>query len=113
VELKMERNSYDSYEMIVLDGRIDQNESEELEAILNECLDDDRVKICIDMIDVKHICSSALGVLVAIKRKIKDRDGDIKLIIASDNLIKLFQTTMLDKVFEIFESRRECMSTFD
>ena len=109
----MERNSYDNYEMVVLDGRIDQNESEELEIILNECLDDGRVKICIDMIDVKHICSSALGVLVAIKRKIKDNEGDIKLVIGSDNLIKLFETTMLNKVFEIYESRRECLSNFD
>ncbi len=65
------------------------------------------------MINVKHICSSALGVLVAVKRKIKDKDGDIKLVIVNDNLLKLFQTTMLDKVFEIFESQRECMNAFD
>jgi anti-anti-sigma factor len=65
------------------------------------------------MIDVKHICSSALGVLVAIKRKIKDNEGDIKLVIGSDNLIKLFETTMLNKVFEIYESRRECLTNFD
>jgi anti-sigma B factor antagonist len=62
---------------------------------------------------VKHLCSSALGVLVAVKRKIKDQDGDIKLVIVSDSLLKLFQTTMLDKVFEIFESQRECVAAFD
>ena len=109
----MERISHDNYEMIVLEGRVDQNESEEFESLLNDCLDDEKYNICIDMIDVKHICSSALGVLVAVKRKIKDNQGDIKLIISSDNLLKLFETTMLDKVFEIFESRRECLSTFD
>jgi anti-anti-sigma factor len=65
------------------------------------------------MIDVKHICSSALGVLVAVKRRIKDHEGDIKLVIINDNLLKLFQTTMLDKVFEIYDSRRECLGTFD
>jgi len=109
----MERISHDNYDIIVLEGRVDQNESEELESLLNDCLDEGKYYICIDMIDVKHICSSALGVLVAIKRKIKDNQGDIKLIISSDNLLKLFETTMLDKVFEIFESRRECLSTFD
>ncbi len=108
----MERTSHDNYELIVLDGRIDQADSEELEAVLTECIEDGKMDICIDLIDVKHICSSALGVLVAIKRKIKDQEGEIKLIIANDNLIKLFETTMLDKVFEIFESRRECVATF-
>ncbi|MCP4138343.1 MAG: STAS domain-containing protein [bacterium] len=109
----MKRISEDNYEMIVLEGRIDQEGSEELEAELQKCLDDNKLHICIDMINVKHICSSALGVLVAIKRKIKDNEGDIKLIVVNDNLMKLFQTTMLDKVFEIFESKRECIATFD
>jgi len=109
----MERISHDNYELIILEGRIDQAESEELESILSDCVEDGKINICIDMIEVKHICSSALGVLVAIKRKIKDNEGDIKLVIGSDNLIKLFETTMLNKVFEIYESRRECLSNFD
>lgn len=109
----MKRISEDSYELIVLDGRIDQEGSEELEAVLQECLDNKKFNICIDMIEVKHICSSALGVLVAIKRKINDNEGDIKLVMVNDNLIRLFETTMLDKVFEIFESQRECLTTFD
>jgi anti-anti-sigma factor len=111
--VSMERISQDNYEVIILQGRVDQTESEELEAVLNDCVEEDKINICIDMIDVKHICSSALGVLVAIKRKIKDNEGDIKLVISSDNLLKLFETTMLNKVFEIYESRRECLSNFD
>ena len=109
----MKRESHDTVEIITLEGRIDQDGSEELEALLQECLDDDKLNICIDMINVKHICSSALGALVAIKRKIKDNEGDIKLVIVNENLLRLFQTTMLDKVFEIFDSRRECLTTFD
>jgi anti-anti-sigma factor len=109
----MKKISEDNVEIIVLDGRIDQEASEELETALEDYISQDRTNICIDMINVKHICSSALGVLVAIKRKIKDKDGDIKLVIANDNLMKLFQTTMLDKVFEIYESQRECLAAFD
>jgi len=109
----MKRISEDNVEIIVLNGRIDQEGSEELETALQDCLNRKRFNICIDLINVKHICSSALGVLVAIKRKIRDNEGDIKLIIVNDSLLKLFETTMLDKVFEIFESQRECLSTFD
>ena len=109
----MKRVSEDNLEIITLDGRIDQEASEELEMVLEECLKSGVYNICIDMINVKHICSSALGVLVAVKRKIKDKDGDIKLVIANENLMKLFQTTMLDKVFEIYDSQRECLAAFD
>ncbi len=109
----MKRKYEDNIEIITLDGRIDQEASEELETVLKDCLDKNRLNICIDMMNVKHICSSALGVLVAVKRMIKDNEGDIKLVIVNDNLLRLFETTMLDKVFEIFESQRECLATFD
>jgi anti-sigma B factor antagonist len=111
--MDMKKKSTDNVEILILDGRIDQEGSEELEGVLQDCLDKGKNNICIDMVDVKHICSSALGVLVAIKRRIKDNEGDIKLVIVNDNLLRLFETTMLDKVFEIFESQRECLSTFD
>ena len=109
----MKREVYENVEIIVLDGRIDQDGSEELETHLQSCLNEGKCNICIDMLNVKHICSSALGVLVAIKRKLRDEDGDMKLIILNENLMRLFQTTMLDKVFEIYDSRRECLNTFD
>lgn len=102
----------DDLAIITLDGRIDQEMSEELENAIQKLIDDGYSNLCMDMTDVKHVCSSALGVIVAFKRKIKS-DGDIKLVITNDNLLKLFQTTMLDKVFEIFESKRECLNAFD
>ncbi|MDY6968198.1 MAG: STAS domain-containing protein [Spirochaetota bacterium] len=109
----MKRISEDEYDLIILDGRIDQEVTEELEALLEDSYENEKYMICIDMINVKHICSSALGVLVAVKRKIIDEEGDIKLVINDPNLLKIFQTTMLDKVFEIYESTRECINTFD
>jgi anti-anti-sigma factor len=109
----MKRITEENIEVIILDGRVDQEMSEELESVLEEYLENGKINICIDMINVKHVCSSALGVLVAVKRKIKDKNGDIKLVISNENLMKLFQTTMLDKVFEIYDSQRECLSAFD
>ncbi len=105
--------SNDNVDIVVLDGRVDEKASEDLETALQGLLGKKKYNICIDLINVKHICSLALGVLVAIKRKLKDNDGDIKLVLTNENLIKLFQTTMLDKVFEIFESQRECVNSFD
>ena len=77
----MKISSQDDVDVIILDGRIDQQASEELETALQGLLSKKRYNICLDMINVKHLCSSALGVLVAVKRKIKDQDGDIKLVI--------------------------------
>ena len=109
----MKRETYENIEIISLEARIDQDGSEELETLLQTCYEEGKYNICIDLTNVKHMCSSALGSLVRIKSKLNDKDGDMKIIISNENLMRLFQTTMLDKVFEIYESRRECLSIFD
>ena len=109
----MKRSSVNNVEVIALDGRIDQEELEDLQAVLDDCLDNELFNVCLDMINVKFICSRALGLLNKKKQEFKNNDGDIKLVIVDDVLLKPFQITMLDTIFEIFESRRECINAFD
>lgn len=109
----MKRLSNNNVEIIQLDGRIDQEALEELQTALEDCLSKKQYNVCIDMINVNFICSRALGLLNKMKQEYKTHDGDIKLVIVDENLLKPFQITMLDTVFEIFESRRECVNTFD
>ena len=109
----MKRTSINNVEIIQLDGRIDQEALEELQTALEDCLDKEQYNVCIDMINVSFICSRALGLLNKMKQEFKAMDGDIKLVIIDEALLKPFQITMLDTVFEIFESRRECLNTFD
>ena len=49
----MKRQREDNLDIIILDGRIDQDMSEELESMLEESVKDNVKNICIDMIDVK------------------------------------------------------------
>ena len=109
----MKRLTDDNVEVIDLQGRIDQEELEELQVVLEDCLANKNYNVCLDMINVKFICSRALGLLNKMKQEFKKNDGDIKLIIVDENLLKPFQITMLDTIFEIFESRRECLNAFD
>jgi anti-sigma B factor antagonist len=108
----MKRSSINNVEVIALDGRIDQEELEDLQAVLDDCLDKKLYNVCLDMTDVKRISSRTLGLLNKMKQEFKKSDGDIKLVIVDEVLLKPFQITMLDTVFEIFESRRECVNAF-
>ncbi|MBN2041409.1 MAG: STAS domain-containing protein [Spirochaetes bacterium] len=108
----MKRSSVNNVEVITLDGRIDQEEVEELETLLDDCLSDKLYNVCLDMINVKFISSRALGLLNKKKQEFKKHEGDIKLVIVDEVLLKPFQITMLDTIFEIFESRRECVNAF-
>ena len=65
------------------------------------------------MVNVKFICSRALGLLNKKKQEFKKKDGDIKLVIVDEVLLKPFQITMLDTIFEDSRSRsRMCKQFF-
>ncbi|MFH0977220.1 MAG: STAS domain-containing protein [Spirochaetota bacterium] len=108
----MKRSSVNNVEVVVLDGRIDQEELEELQEVLDDCLKEGLYNVCLDMVNVKFICSRALGLLNKKKQEYKKKDGDIKLVIVDEVILKPFQITMLDTIFEIFESKRECVNAF-
>jgi anti-sigma B factor antagonist len=108
----MKRSTVNNVEVVVIEGRIDQEELEELQTVLDECLNEGLYNVCLDMINTKFICSRALGLLNKKKQEFKKKDGDIKLVIVDEVLLKPFQITMLDTIFEIFESRRECVNAF-
>ena len=108
----MKRSSVNNVEVVTLDGRIDQEELEELQGVLDDCLENEMFNVCLDMINVKFICSRALGLLNKKKQDFKKNEGDIKLVIVDEVLLKPFQITMLDTIFEIFESKRECLNAF-
>jgi len=108
----MKRTSVNNIEVVQLEGRIDQEELEELQSVLDDCLKEGQFNVCLDMINAKFICSRALGLLNKKKQEFKKKDGDIKLVIVDEVLLKPFQITMLDTIFEIFESRRECINAF-
>ena len=68
--------------------------------------------LLLDLRFITHICSSALGTMVSYKRIFNKEGVDIKIIASSEELIKLFNITMLDKVFEIYNSKEDAMISF-
>ena len=52
----MKRSSVNNVEVIALDGRIDQEELEDLQAVLDDCLDNELFNVCLDMV-CNFICN--------------------------------------------------------
>lgn len=97
--------------VLELHGNIQQEESDELEQILTEMYASGHRNIVIDLSGVQHICSSALGILVTFKKILqKDDYGNLQLVVASDELMQLFEVTMLNKVFDIAQSMNEALN---
>ncbi|MCC5815104.1 MAG: STAS domain-containing protein [Leptospira sp.] len=106
----MNANMKNKTKIIRFQGAILRRDAESMEAefsnttILNSSL------VVLDFTRVHHICSSALGVLVSFKRKIRNKNGELKLVIDDEDLLQVFEITMLDKVFDIFQTVEEAVA---
>ncbi|MDH5720111.1 MAG: STAS domain-containing protein [Spirochaetia bacterium] len=98
--------------VIEVPENIQKDQAELLEEKLFNIYNDKKKNIIIDLREINHICSSALGSIVSYKRLLKKEDGDIKLIVSSDELKQLFSITMLNKIFEMYDSKEEAILSF-
>ncbi|MCB1308111.1 MAG: STAS domain-containing protein [Leptospiraceae bacterium] len=87
-----------------LSGRIQMYDTDRLEEALNELVESDHMRLIIDMTAVTYICSSALGVLIAAKRKVMKHEGEIRLVVSRGEIFELLKVTMLDKLFRVYMS---------
>ncbi|MCB1157446.1 MAG: STAS domain-containing protein [Leptospiraceae bacterium] len=96
-----------------LEGSILQDEGEKLDLYFSELLGHAENQIVVDMTEANHICSMVLGQLVFYKKKVNALGGDIKLIITDEDLLELFDITLLNRVFEIYSNMDEAQSSFE
>ena len=110
----MELEKINKINVLKLHGSILQENSEALEEMLHRIIKSENRKLIVDMSDVTHICSLAVGFLVEYKKRAAEAgDGDIKLVVSDDDLLQLFEITMLNKVFSIHHSLDESLNAFN
>ena len=66
----------------------------------------DKPRLVLDFARVAHMSSSALGMLITLHKRIREKDGRFALCNISSTIIEVFKITKLDQVFTIAEGRQ-------
>ena len=61
---------------------------------------------------LKHLSSSALGMLIRLNKGIGENNGKLKLCCIAPALMEIFVITRLNNVFEIYEQQSEAVNSF-
>ena len=69
-------------------------------------------KLLISFQNVDHLSSAALGTLITINNKIRNRGGQLRLADIDPQIYEVFVITRLNKIFEIHESAEEAAKSF-
>ncbi len=69
-------------------------------------------KLLISFDNVDHLSSAALGTLITINNKIRNRGGQLRLADIDPQIYEVFVITRLNKIFEIHDTSDEAMKSF-
>ncbi len=71
----------------------------------------DRPKLVVDFANVAHMSSSALGMLITLHKRIREKEGELRLCNIQPGIYEVFVITRLNEIFEISQSRQEALES--
>ena len=72
---------------------------------------EDRPRIIISFAAVDHLSSAALGTLITINNKVKQKSGQLRLSDINPQIYEVFNITKLNKLFRIYPTMKEAQES--
>ncbi|HBS04489.1 MAG TPA: hypothetical protein DEA96_05965 [Leptospiraceae bacterium] len=99
--------------VLEISGSIQHGDTPAFEEGIERVLNDGARFVVLNFTSLRYICSSALGVLIASKRKIRRREGDIRIVLQEGDVLRVFRITLLDRVFHFYDDLPAAVKSFD
>lgn len=105
-------SSVDQVTLIVVNGRIDSMNADELGDTLSDEIERGSRQIVLDLSNVSYMSSAGLRELVAAYRKLQDAMGDLRLAQPSSRVQDVLEMSGLDTIFQIFPSQVDAVGSY-
>jgi anti-anti-sigma factor len=102
VHLDLER---DAGCVVTVSGDADLYAATNVERELLRLVDEGRRSIVVDLTDATFIDSTMLRVLLNVSKRLRPGGGELLVVCSEHNIRKIFEITLLDRVFRIFDTR--------
>lgn len=93
---------------IIEDANI-QRIGEEIAQIIEQT---PKPKILISFANVEHLSSAALGTMITINSKVRQKGGQLRLSNIDPQIYEVFVITKLNKLFQIFDDAKKALASF-
>lgn len=107
--MEINQTVVDNVTIIAVSGKIDAITSNDLEIAINDQIYQNNNKIVIDLTEVNYISSIGLRILLIALKKVKLRQGDLKLASLQPFVREVFDTTGLTKIISIYPNQEEAI----
>jgi anti-sigma B factor antagonist len=95
------RTTDDGIAVVEVAGEVDVYTAPTLRQHLRDATSAGALRIVVDMTEVQFLDSTGLGVLVGAMGRIRELDGTLRLVVASDHILKVLRITGLDGLIPV------------
>ena len=93
--------------LVDVSGRLDQSQTDILQNLLRNLIDDGHIQLIVDLTEVSYVNSGGLRCLVTGWREANKLGGQLILCGLNSRISQVFSTVGFDKVFQIYSTREE------
>lgn len=113
VYINIEKTDDNIYHLRLLTAKIlDELQIRNIEKQICSLIEAGAKKMVLDFTNVDYLSSSALGMLITVKKRLAENKGEIKLCAIKDKIFEVFKLTGLNKLFEIYDTSTEAINSF-
>jgi anti-sigma B factor antagonist len=95
--------------VLVVYGDADLHTAPELRERIRMAIDGGATNVVLDFSEVAFIDSTSLGVLLGCVRRLRELDGQMRLVVPRPDVRRTFELTLLDRVFPLDDSRADAL----
>ena len=93
----------------ILEESAIQQIADEIIAIIGQSINP---KILISFENVEHLSSAALGSLITVNNRVREKSGQLRLARIDPQIYEVFVITKLNKIFQIHDDIEKAIATF-
>lgn len=112
-EIRVDTHEKAGVVVIEVEGRIDAFLVTKIREVINELVQEGKVKLIIHCEKVSQINSTALGILVGRLRRVRIHGGDIKIVGLSPEIQRVFDVMGASRIFSIHHDLETARLAFD
>lgn len=97
--------------VLVVHGDADLHAAPEVRERLRGAIDDGVTIVVVDLSDAALIDSTILGVLLGGMKRLRERDGEVRIVTRRADLRRVFEVTMLDGIFALYDTQEKALTS--
>jgi anti-sigma B factor antagonist len=109
---QVKRKDIKNVSIVYLKGYLDAHTAPDFEKALQELVDEDRVRIIVNLSELNYISSAGLGVFMGFIEDVRKKGGDIKLAELTEKVYRVFDLLGFPVLYEIFKKEEEAIKKY-